>query len=355
MEEILCEEEELVRELLDDNSPFVLVPTSSESELEPEREVVPEFGQSLSGVLYSGPTIEDIENALSVSHRNPLLWSRSGSTAASIATSNSSINYNNVVSTSSSNTATNTGFRSTFSFLEKGLEKSKMENKYTLRIKSCGNGSVDDGYKWRKYGQKTIKNSPNPRSYYRCTNPRCSAKKQVERSPDDPETLVVTYEGLHLHYTYPYLQLRQPSLGQPTKRPRLGSADPKLGPLEESPLIPGHHNQPPQPHPNCPNSFAALPTPTPSSPTQPPTLGLLQDIVPLGIMNPMKSPNCPQDILSSSPLMPLPSSPSSPLSSPSPSTSILSSFPTSSSSCSPSSSSSWFSSGSCDMGILSTK
>jgi hypothetical protein len=40
---------------------------------------------------------------------------------------------------------------------------SKMENKYTLKIKTCGNGLAEDGYKWRKYGQKSIKNSPNPR------------------------------------------------------------------------------------------------------------------------------------------------------------------------------------------------
>jgi hypothetical protein len=38
-----------------------------------------------------------------------------------------------------------------------------MENKYTMKIKTCGNGLADDGYKWRKYGQKSIKNSPNPR------------------------------------------------------------------------------------------------------------------------------------------------------------------------------------------------
>ncbi|KAG0487813.1 hypothetical protein HPP92_006624 [Vanilla planifolia] len=84
---------------------------------------------------------------------------------------------------------------------EKGV-KAKLENKYCLRMKACANGLADDGYKWRKYGQKSIKNSPNPRSYYRCTNPRCSAKKQVERSIEDPETLIITYEGLHLHYTY---------------------------------------------------------------------------------------------------------------------------------------------------------
>ncbi|PKA57158.1 putative WRKY transcription factor 49 [Apostasia shenzhenica] len=96
---------------------------------------------------------------------------------------------------------------------QKVVSGSKMESRYTLRIKTCGNAPAEDGYKWRKYGQKSIKNSPNPRfssllrirSYYRCTNPRCSAKKQVERSSEDPETLVITYEGLHLHYTYSHI------------------------------------------------------------------------------------------------------------------------------------------------------
>lgn len=37
------------------------------------------------------------------------------------------------------------------------------EAKYTLRIQTCGNAMADDGYKWRKYGQKSIKNSPYPR------------------------------------------------------------------------------------------------------------------------------------------------------------------------------------------------
>jgi len=65
------------------------------------------------------------------------------------------------------------------------------------------------------------------RSYYRCTNPRCNAKKQVERSVDDPETLNVTYEGLHLHYTYsqfllPRQQNPLPTSGLPsTKKPKI--------------------------------------------------------------------------------------------------------------------------------------
>ncbi|BBG97943.1 WRKY DNA-binding protein 43, partial [Prunus dulcis] len=40
---------------------------------------------------------------------------------------------------------------------------------------------LDDGYRWRKYGQKAVKNSLYPRSYYRCTHHTCSVKKQVQR------------------------------------------------------------------------------------------------------------------------------------------------------------------------------
>ncbi|KAF5752066.1 WRKY transcription factor 57 [Tripterygium wilfordii] len=60
---------------------------------------------------------------------------------------------------------------------------------------------LEDGYRWRKYGQKAVKNSPFPRSYYRCTNSKCTVKKRVERSSDDPTTVITTYEGQHCHHT----------------------------------------------------------------------------------------------------------------------------------------------------------
>ncbi|KAG6427553.1 hypothetical protein SASPL_111799 [Salvia splendens] len=132
-------------------------------------------------------------------------------------------------------------------------------NKYTLRINNSGNVMADDGYKWRKYGQKSIKNSPNPRSYYRCTNPRCNAKKQVERSIEDPEILIITYEGLHLHYTYPFLFLNN----QPTKKHK--------GPLPESKA----NYIPAQTENGLTDSMAQQ--------------GLLEDVVPLTIRKPTNS------------------------------------------------------------------
>jgi len=56
--------------------------------------------------------------------------------------------------------------------------------------------SLDDGYHWRKYGQKNVKGSPHPRSYYKCTESDCPVKKQVERCGN---SIVNTYEGTHNH------------------------------------------------------------------------------------------------------------------------------------------------------------
>ncbi|MCO5564976.1 hypothetical protein L7F22_018646 [Adiantum nelumboides] len=60
---------------------------------------------------------------------------------------------------------------------------------------------LEDGFRWRKYGQKAVKNSPYPRSYYRCTNSKCSVKKRVERSPQDASMVITTYEGQHNHHS----------------------------------------------------------------------------------------------------------------------------------------------------------
>lgn len=63
---------------------------------------------------------------------------------------------------------------------------------------------VNDGYNWRKYGQKQVKTSEYPRSYYKCTHLNCHVKKKIERSHDGQVTEVI-YKGQHNH------ELPQPS------------------------------------------------------------------------------------------------------------------------------------------------
>ncbi|GJP46528.1 hypothetical protein CLOM_g5804 [Closterium sp. NIES-68] len=67
----------------------------------------------------------------------------------------------------------------------------------------CDNNEVlmvpeDDGFMWRKYGQKFIRGCGRPRLYFRCGQPGCPARKTEERAADG-KVLERTYLGLHTH------------------------------------------------------------------------------------------------------------------------------------------------------------
>ncbi|KAI7752123.1 hypothetical protein M8C21_031647 [Ambrosia artemisiifolia] len=63
---------------------------------------------------------------------------------------------------------------------------------------NANSASSEDGYNWRKYGQKQVKGSEYPRSYYKCTHANCSVKKKVERSHEGHITEII-YKGAHNH------------------------------------------------------------------------------------------------------------------------------------------------------------
>ncbi|XP_044503048.1 WRKY transcription factor 23-like [Mangifera indica] len=91
---------------------------------------------------------------------------------------------------------------------KKTNQKRQKEPRFAFMTKSEVD-HLEDGYRWRKYGQKAVKDSPYPRSYYRCTSASCGVKKRVERSSSDPGVVVTTYEGQHSH---PSPLLPRPSL-----------------------------------------------------------------------------------------------------------------------------------------------
>uniref|UniRef100_A0ACD5YB99 Uncharacterized protein n=1 Tax=Avena sativa TaxID=4498 RepID=A0ACD5YB99_AVESA len=67
-------------------------------------------------------------------------------------------------------------------------------------IKMVTAATLDDGKSWRKYGQKNIHDSTNPRSYYRCTyktDQGCMATRQVQNSQSNPSELEISYYGQH--------------------------------------------------------------------------------------------------------------------------------------------------------------
>ncbi|XP_071725273.1 probable WRKY transcription factor 75 [Rutidosis leptorrhynchoides] len=80
---------------------------------------------------------------------------------------------------------------------KKGVKKIR-KPKYAFQTRSHVD-ILDDGYRWRKYGQKAVKSNKFPRNYYRCTYQGCNVKKQVQRLTTDEGVVITTYEGTHSH------------------------------------------------------------------------------------------------------------------------------------------------------------
>ncbi|KAL2902711.1 WRKY transcription factor 22 [Bienertia sinuspersici] len=79
-----------------------------------------------------------------------------------------------------------------------------------------GDRVVSDEWNWRKYGEKAIKGSPYPRSYYRCSYPGgCLARKQVEQTCNDQGLFLITYMEEHNH---PYPIRRHSQAGRSARK-----------------------------------------------------------------------------------------------------------------------------------------
>ncbi|XP_061373764.1 probable WRKY transcription factor 75 [Gastrolobium bilobum] len=80
---------------------------------------------------------------------------------------------------------------------QKGGKEIK-QHRYVFQTRSLID-ILDDGYRWRKYGEKAMKNNKFRRSYYRCSYRGCNVKKQIQRHSIDEQIVVTTYEGMHIH------------------------------------------------------------------------------------------------------------------------------------------------------------
>ncbi|KAK6158267.1 hypothetical protein DH2020_005581 [Rehmannia glutinosa] len=99
---------------------------------------------------------------------------------------------------SDQSTGTSSVVRVTAGYTPKYKKRKNQHKRVVIQVSA--EGLASDMWAWRKYGQKPIKGSPYPRSYYRCSSSKgCLARKQVEQSCSDPGMFIVTYTAEHSH------------------------------------------------------------------------------------------------------------------------------------------------------------
>ncbi|ESW09582.1 hypothetical protein PHAVU_009G138900 [Phaseolus vulgaris] len=129
-----------------------------------------------------------------VDYHHEECWSQSTETESSekATSSDASHGFGDATSTSTNN----------IKCKNKGLKRRKAEVSQSITLRTRSQLEImDDGYKWRKYGKKTVKNNSNPRNYYKCSDEGCIVKKRVERDRDDSSYVLTTYVGIHNHET----------------------------------------------------------------------------------------------------------------------------------------------------------
>ncbi|WVZ20108.1 hypothetical protein V8G54_007430 [Vigna mungo] len=133
-----------------------------------------------------------------VDYHHEECWSLSTETESSEKANSSDASHGFGDATSSITTTTNNNIKCK----NKGIKQKKAEVSQSITFRTRSQLEImDDGYKWRKYGKKTVKNNSNPRNYYKCSGAGCSVKKRVERDRNDSNYVLTTYVGVHNHHT----------------------------------------------------------------------------------------------------------------------------------------------------------
>ncbi|KAI3980756.1 hypothetical protein MKX01_025321 [Papaver californicum] len=164
-------------------------------------DMIPQQQQQLSSLQYPSPPPPPFSEAtsdLTNLPATPNSDSISSATSNEAATDNNTEHDNNKISSKQEKDQQDDQKSKQQSKSKKKSLKKQREQRYAFKTQSEVD-HLEDGYRWRKYGQKAVKNSPFPRSYYRCTSATCGVKKRVERCSDDPSMVVTTYEGQHTH------------------------------------------------------------------------------------------------------------------------------------------------------------